>query len=283
MNWDDLKFFTAVFRLENISQAAKELGLSPQTVARKIMSFEAKLGTTLFIRHPRGYKPTADAIKLSVEVERAEKILHTLNQDFLNKSQNLSGTVRIAAPELIISEILIPSFKPFLDKYPEIKLEFISGIYLTGIAKGEADIALRLKRPEQGALTIKKIGVMSSQFYTSHLNKNNINQSQLIGWDSNIDLPASRWLKKFVGREADIKFNSLLAQRAAIQYGLGIGILPCFISSELKQIEDTPVFEEPLWLITHSSSVSTSRIRLVYDQISMIISEHSSKLNRQRI
>ncbi|ELN4659354.1 LysR family transcriptional regulator, partial [Escherichia coli] len=128
MNWDDLRFFTAVMQYQNISRSAKELGVSPQTVSRKITVFEEKLGTTLFLRHPRGYKPTKDAMNLIEEVKNAEKVLNTLQRKFTNKSQNLSGVVRIAAPELIATEILIPSLKPFLDEYPEINIELITGI-----------------------------------------------------------------------------------------------------------------------------------------------------------
>ena len=71
MNWDDLRFFTAVVQHQNLSRASKELGVSPQPVSRKITAFETKLGTALFIRHPRGYKPTLDAMSLIDEVKNA--------------------------------------------------------------------------------------------------------------------------------------------------------------------------------------------------------------------
>lgn len=279
MNWDDLRFFTAVMQYQNISRAAKELGVSPQTVSRKITAFEEKLGITLFLRHPRGYKPTKDAINLIEEVKNAEKVLNTLQRKFTNKSQNLSGVVRIAAPELIATEILIPSLKPFLDEYPEINIELITGINSVGIAKGEADIALRLVRPEQGALTIKKVGVMSSGLYRASSIMEDIKESKLIGWDSNIDLPSSRWLKKITGREPDLKFNNLATQKVAIQSGLGIGILPSFIATGLERIEHPYLLEESLWLVTHASNISTPRIRLVYDEISKIILKNSPELS----
>ncbi|MCG2607277.1 substrate-binding domain-containing protein, partial [Acinetobacter sp. SM34] len=163
--------------------------------------------------------------------------LNTLQKKFTNKSQNLCGVVRIAAPELIVTEILLPSFKKFLDEYPEINIELITGINSVGIAKGEADIALRLVRPEQGALTVKKVGMMSSGLYRSPSIIEDIQESKLIGWDTNIDLPSSRWLKKITGREPDLKFNNLTTQKVAIQAGLGIGILPNFIATGLERIE----------------------------------------------
>ncbi|VTX88258.1 LysR family transcriptional regulator [Acinetobacter ursingii] len=279
MNWDDLRFFTAVVQHQSLSRASKDLGVSPQTISRKITAFETKLGTALFIRHPRGYKPTIDAMSLIDEVKNAEKTLTTLQNNFINKSKKFSGVVRIATPELIATEILLPSLKQFLDRYPEVDIELITGRASIGIAKGEADIALRLVRPEQGALTIKKVGVMSSCLYSISSDINELNKLKLIGWDSNIDLPSSRWLKKITGREPNLKFNNLAAQKVAIQSGLGVGILPCFVAEGLTEIKQPYLLEEALWLVTHASNISTPRIRLVYDEIADIISKNSSRLN----
>jgi DNA-binding transcriptional LysR family regulator len=106
-----------------------------------------------------------------------------------------------------------------------------------------------------------------------------IKESKLIGWDSNIDLPSSRWLKKITGREPDLKFNNLATQKVAIQSGLGIGILPSFIATGLERIKHPYLLEESIWLVTHASNISTPRIRLVYDEISKIILKNSPELS----
>lgn len=279
MDWDELRYFITVIQYENISHAAKALGVSPQTVSRKITALEAKLGTALFIRHPRGYKPTIDAMSLTEEVRLAEKMLNTIQNNFMSKSKKFVGVVRIAAPELIATEIILPHLKPFLDRYPEIDIELITGINTVGIAKGDADIALRLVRPEQGALTIKKVGIMSSGLYRASNMTDNINEAKLVGWDTHIDLPASRWLNTITRREPQLKLNSLAAQRTAIQSGLGIGILPCFIADGLERIEQPYLLEETLWLVTHASNTATPRIRLVYDELSEIMVSNHSRLH----
>ncbi|ENX34787.1 hypothetical protein F889_01424 [Acinetobacter colistiniresistens] len=281
MNWDDIRYFNAVFQCKNISHAAKILGVSPQTVARKIMAMESKLNSVLFIRHPRGYQPTADALVLATEVEKVESVLITLQHGFLNRSNKFRGTVRIAAPELIATEILLPAFKPFLDAYPDLKIELVTGISPVGIAQGDADIALRLIQPDKGALTIKQVGTMSSALYSLIEDKADIKTSKLIGWDSHIDLPSARWLKQLAGREPDLKLNSLNTQKAAIQAGLGIGILPCFIADGFIRIQQPYLFEEPLWLVTHASAKLSPRIRLVYDEISSIMQDHQSRLHQK--
>lgn len=281
MNWDDIRYFNAVFQCQNISRAAKLLSVSPQTVARKITALESKLKSVLFIRHPRGYKPTADAVVLAIEVEKAEQVLTALQNNFVSKSNKFSGIVRIATPELIATKILLPAFKPFLNEYPDLKIELVTGINTIGIAKGEADIALRLIKPEQGDLTIKQVGTMSSALYSLTESRTDLKNSKLIGWDSHIDLPSSRWLKRITGREPDLKLNSLAAQKAAIQAGLGIGILPCFIAKDFNRIKQPYLLEEPLWLVTHASAKASPRIRLVYDEISEIMQRNQLNLHQK--
>src|SRR3546814_20087233 len=75
--------------------------------------------------------------------------------------RSAAGTVRLAAPDTLTTHILLPSLRPLLDRYPALKLELVTGIATVGIARGEADLALRLVRPEQGALTVRQVGRMA--------------------------------------------------------------------------------------------------------------------------
>src|SRR3546814_9698944 len=78
-----------------------------------------------------------------------------------------AGTVRLAAPDTLTTHILLPSLRPLLDRYPALKLELVTGIATVGIARGEADLALRLVRPEQGALTVRQVGRLAHSLYAA--------------------------------------------------------------------------------------------------------------------
>src|SRR3546814_4462492 len=47
MDWDDLRHFTSVARHGGLSGAARHLGVSAQTVGRRIAALEADIGTPL--------------------------------------------------------------------------------------------------------------------------------------------------------------------------------------------------------------------------------------------
>ncbi|RDI49992.1 LysR family transcriptional regulator [Nocardia mexicana] len=62
---EQLRIFLAVYRLGSINKAALEIGLSQPTVTAQLRSLEKALGHQLFLRGPRGVRPTAAAEKLA--------------------------------------------------------------------------------------------------------------------------------------------------------------------------------------------------------------------------
>ena len=253
MNIENIYFFTAVIRHGSLSKAAAKLGVSPQTVGRKISNLEHELGTSLFIKHPTGYQPTTDALVFYNEAENVEKALASLQVNFQTKKEEFEGDVRIALPEMLAKHIIIPQLKSFVQRYPKLTLQIVTGIDSVGIARGDADIALRLKRPEQGALTVRKIGTMSSGMFVARElitkeEKTVLDKVPLIGWEHHIDLPAVKWLSKITNRSPNFRFSCLATQEAAIRSGLGAGILPHFLSTDLIEIDIEPIKAESFWL-----------------------------------
>jgi DNA-binding transcriptional LysR family regulator len=278
MNFENIYFFTAVIRNGSLSKAASELGVSPQTVGRKVANLEFEIGTTLFIKHPTGYQPTTDGLLFYREAENVEKALVSLKTQFRTKNKEYEGVVRVALPEMIALRIVIPQLQPFIQDYPKLELQIVTGIYNVGIARGDADIALRLKRPEKGALTVRKVGSMSSGMFVSNGQTSVLDNVPLVGWDSHIDLPSAKWLAKLTNRAPNIRFNTLASQEAAIRSGVGAGILPHFLSDGLTPIETSPIKPESLWLVSHASETTSPRIRAVYDEIANIISASQKDL-----
>ncbi|MPY24211.1 LysR family transcriptional regulator [Shewanella psychropiezotolerans] len=279
MNIENIYFFTAVIRHGSLSKAASKLGVSPQTVGRKIAKLEYELGTNLFIKHPTGYQPTTDGLSFYKDAETVEKTLESLQANFKSQQNKFEGVVRVALPEMLAIQIVIPQLQSFIKQYPKLELQIVTGIFNVGIARGDADIALRLKRPEQGALTVRKVGSMSSGMFVSKGQNIGLDKVPLIGWDNHIDLPAAKWLTKITKRSPSLRFNTLATQEAAIRSGLGAGILPHFLSDGLTEVEISSIKPESLWLVSHASETTTPRIRAVYDEIANIISANQNRLN----
>ena len=71
MDWDQLRFFLELARAGRLVIAARRLEVDHTTVSRKVQALEKKLGITLFLREPDGYKLT-EAGKASFTAQNAE-------------------------------------------------------------------------------------------------------------------------------------------------------------------------------------------------------------------
>lgn len=278
MDWNDLRYFAAIHRTGSLTAAARMLGVSVQTVGRRIAALEDATGVTLFVRHASGYVATPDADVLMLEAERVEEAVAGFRARAAGRGDTISGVVRLAAPETIAVHLLLPALRPLLERHPDLELEIVTGIAPVGIARGEADLALRLVAPEHGALTVRRVGMMRHGFYAGANAPSDPASARLVGWTDDHDLPASRWLRRLTGRSADVRFNHLEAHHAAIAAGLGIGILPCFLESNLVRLPSALIMEEPLWLVSHAAAKMSKRVRLVYGEIANVIAANDARL-----
>jgi DNA-binding transcriptional LysR family regulator len=193
-------------------------------------------------------------------------------------SGEIAGCVRIASPETIGTHILLPGLRPFLERHPRLQIELNTGVALIGMARGEADIAVRLVRPERGALAVRKVGTMGQGLYGLPGTRATLATDRLVGWPDTFDLPAARWLRQVSGREPDIRLNHLAAHEAAIRAGLGIGVLPHFLADGLELVASPPLPSETLWLIALADGLAPGRIRSVYEEVAELLLRWSTRL-----
>mgnify|MGYP001964383552 FL=1 len=75
-DWDNLRHFLEVARTQRVSAAARRLAVEHTTVARRVRSLEAELGTLLFEKsRASGYTLTPDGERLFVHAAQIETAL----------------------------------------------------------------------------------------------------------------------------------------------------------------------------------------------------------------
>jgi DNA-binding transcriptional LysR family regulator len=288
MEWNDVRVFLAVARSAGLSGAGRVLNASPQTVGRRIVALETALGSSLFLRGPTGYQLTDDGRALLLDAEHIEQSMADFLANASRRATALAGTVRLAAAENFVTFLLLPAFAPFLELHPELNIDFITGIPAVSMPRGEADLALRLVRPEGGELTVRRVGTMVNALYASpaylaahpDVRENPLASARIVGWDtSNAHLPAARWLTSHAGRQPSFTFTTLAAQRVAVASGLGVALLPCFLTDGLERLPFDDVLSEPIWLVAHATSIASDRIRAVYQEVMRIMTEAHDKLS----
>src|SRR5437868_13388833 len=98
-NWDDLRVFLTLAREGTLTTAAKALGVSHPTVARRVQALESQIGARLFERLPDRFVPTAAGEELLADTESMEKAALSINRRSAGLSDTVSGVVRLSAGE----------------------------------------------------------------------------------------------------------------------------------------------------------------------------------------
>jgi DNA-binding transcriptional LysR family regulator len=150
MELRQLRTFEAVVRHGSVTDAAVSLDLAPSSVSQAVRTLEQALGVSLFVRGPRGMRPTAAGERLLTWagrlLEQAEQArLDVLAADAAGREVT---TVRLGALESIAAEI-VPAIVARLaarrpDLRVEVRAEASRSVLLASVQAAELDAALVL-------------------------------------------------------------------------------------------------------------------------------------------
>lgn len=197
------------------------------------------------------------------------------------------GTVRITASEIIGGEVLPSILADFHTLHPQISVEFALSNRNEDLLRGDADIAVRMVRPTQGALIPKRIGRIDVGLYGHRLyleahpmpqTLQDLRQHTLIGCDR--DQAYARMIEKmgapFTRDMFAFRSDSDLAQLAALHAGFGIGACQLGIARRdanlVPVLHDALKFSMEVWVATHPDLRGNRRIRLTFDHLAAELS-----------
>ena len=271
LDWNDLQYVLALSRAGNLASAAQDLRVNETTVARRIARIEKGLASKLFER--------TDGVLLATEVgqivvERAERIEVDVGEITIaatGADARAVGTVNITTIPLLANRVLLPAIPRLLDAHPLLLLHVIAEPRNLSLTRREADIALRLGRPERDQRAIaRRVGEIA---YAVYGRKGSPPQTlPWIGYDeSRSASQAMKWIVKAIKDEPDAKIGLIVndsdAAFHAVCAGLGRTLIPCSIGDQepgLSRVSGTrPVLIRELWILVHHELRHLARIKAV--------------------
>jgi LysR family transcriptional regulator, cell division regulator len=120
-----LKAFRTVAELGNVTRAAENLHTVQSNVTSRIQQLEARLGTTLFVRHNRGVRLTRAGELLLTYAQRIERLVDEAAKVVSESSGG--GDLHIGAVETVIAVRLAAPIAEFRKKYPKVNLSVSTG------------------------------------------------------------------------------------------------------------------------------------------------------------
>lgn len=155
---DALIAFAAVIDTGSFSAAAERLGQTPSGVSRTISRLEDHLGMTLMHRTTRRLQLTEEGAWL---LGRARSLLADLANTELEaaaRRSQPSGLVRVNAATPALDHLLAPLLPDFLEAYPLVQLELVSGETYVDLIEERADLAIRIGALPDSTLNARRLG-----------------------------------------------------------------------------------------------------------------------------
>jgi DNA-binding transcriptional LysR family regulator len=280
MDWNDLRYLLALAQGGTLSAAARRLRVDQTTVARRLAAAEAALGTRLFERVDRAMRPTPAGEVAIAHAERVERELHGLHGRIAGADAAAAGTVRLTSVPIVVNRLLAPALPALVAAHPLLRLELIAEPRNLSLTKREADIALRLARPQGGGTAVaRRIGRLDYAVYgpspgglrpTSGPRDGDAETLPWITYEAGLDeLPQAKWIAAAARGAAAPVLTAGDAETilAAVRAGVGKSLLPCAVAERepgLRRLGDaTPVLSRELWLLVHADLRTLARIEAV--------------------
>ena len=254
LEWSLVQTFIAVADEGSLTGAAKRLGQSQPTIGRHIARAEEVLGVALFTRARRGLELT------------------DVGTAILPAARDMAAVMA----NFVVSELIVGIRRA----EPNIELELHASDTTENLLFHDADIAVRMYRPEQLDIITKHIGDMRLGLFAaqSYLERRgtpktleSLMEHDWIGYDkSELMIMAMREMGWDVGRSFfGLRCDDQAAYWRLLVAGGGIGAGQEYVAAQhpsvtriMPSIEIPPI---PVWLTAPAILRQSPRIRRVYD------------------
>lgn len=249
-DWNNLRYLLALHEGGTMKRAGELLNTSATTVSRHIHALSKECGEML-AQPTKGeaWSLTPYALQL---IDVAERFFDQLSQ--LKETGNEeTRQISITSLDFVLTYYIAPALKDARAALPGVKFSLLSSDRRLSLAFGEADIALRFGRPQEGHLLSKKIATLPFRIWRNTRNDTTdwVGMSEDLDWTPDMQLAFSTFRKPPAVRTT----SYAAAKRAAVALGFNtIGPDTVFADSKtLIQNDDVGCADRELWRIIHES------------------------------
>lgn len=273
----DLDDLVAIKRAGSLSAAAKRRGVAVSTISRRIGLLESAMKLPLVDRRANGTRLTRQGEEIArlaeSLVDQLERI--TSAADAL-RADGSRRPVRITATEFVVAEVLSPALPRLWAMGCDFPVHLQSQGEIVSLAGREADVAIRMSRPEGASLIIRKLAEIRLAHYASRAyladrdpTAIDFRREKLIVYDDSYGrMPELDWISQAGLADAiAMRTGSTRALLQAVLSGAGIAQLPKAFASRKADLVELPVLVQTPpripWLIVHRDLRHYPSIRIV--------------------
>lgn len=244
-NLNDIAIFVQVVEKKSFSAAAKELGLSPSFVSKRVRCLEEELKTLLLKRSTHFLSLTEGGEAFYTRCAEALELLGGAQTEAIDRTDEMHGTLRLFAALGFGEYVLWRIAADFAERHPKISVHMEIGNRSTNVLEIGVDIAIRSADLPDTSLAHRDLGALRYHICAAPSYLARFGQPEtprdLPHFNCLIHSahsPPDRW--KFVGPEGEytvrvmgnLHSNSGVAVHGACEQGAGIARLPSYIVDE---------------------------------------------------
>jgi DNA-binding transcriptional LysR family regulator len=284
----NLETFVAAVRAGSFARAARQLGVSPAIVGRRIEALETEYGSRLIERSTRSQRLTEFG---EAFLGRAEAVLDAsaeLGELAKTKPGQLSGRIRVTGPATLGIFRLAAATAEFCAANPEVTVEMSLNDRRADIIAEGFDLAIRIGELQPSAMVARRIGtyrfkvVASPTYVAAHGHPSHPRELPAHRCLINLNMtPRNRWpffapdgTPEIAEVDGTLQIDNGEALHAAALAGAGIGYAPDHVVvgalTEGRLVEVLPDWKKmtlPIHLLHPSRRLVPRRLRAYMDAI----------------
>jgi DNA-binding transcriptional LysR family regulator len=280
MDWTLLQSFLAVAGTGSLSTGARQLDLSQPTISRHIQALEKQLGYKVFVRHSRGVQLTDPGARLLEQARGLDAQIAAIVRRQAPARAQLMGAVRISVNEPIGLYVLPPWLAELRASYPQLALELEIDNTLADLSRRQADIAVRMVRPEPSRLIAKKVGEVALGLFAHrrYLEKHGepqgpaaIQSHTVIGMDADPLWPALIARLGLHREDFALRTDNLALHFEALLAGVGIAGTHLQLARRhpelVRVLRAVPLQPLEMWVVVHEELRRERAVSLAFDSL----------------
>ncbi|SEF63687.1 LysR family transcriptional regulator [Bosea lathyri] len=278
--WDDFRLIKAIADHDGLTGAAAALSVNHSTVFRRLGQIEELLGQPLFERRKTGYVATVAGAEMAALAGRMDEDVTAFSRRLAGRDVAPSGELRVTTTDTLYLNVLLPIFAAFRGAHPAIRLDVVIGNQTLNLSKRDADVAIRANDAPGETLVGRRLATLNWAIYgrvthgptpDEQADPAAFFQRDWVALGDQLShVKAARFVREKVAPERiALKSSAVLGLAEAVEQGLGIGPLPCFIADQrpglTRLMPPDPEFSTGLWILTHPDIRNAPRVRAFMD------------------
>jgi DNA-binding transcriptional LysR family regulator len=141
--WSHIYWLSVLDDAGSFTAAAQRLGVSKGAVSQRVAELEQAAGVALVQRTTRSVRLTDAGRALVNSTRYAFKAIEQGFDSIRDLAHAVKGVVRVTAPVALGRQKIVPAIAPFLQRYPDLRIEMELSDHLSSLAQEGFDLAIR--------------------------------------------------------------------------------------------------------------------------------------------